>query len=107
IGTQDFDQAFAFYAAVLPSLGWCLKFVEPERPWAGWRPIDRERPLILVGHPYNGEPAAPGNGHMVALLAPSRQAVDEFYATALGHGATGEGGPGPRPEYHPNYYGAY
>ncbi|HTK34069.1 MAG TPA: VOC family protein [Caulobacteraceae bacterium] len=107
IGIQDFDRAFAFYSAVLPGLGWRLKFVEPERPWAGWRPTDRERPLILVGRPYNTEPAAPGNGQMVALLAESRRAVDAFYANALTHGAVGDGEPGLRPEYHPHYYSAY
>jgi catechol 2,3-dioxygenase-like lactoylglutathione lyase family enzyme len=107
IGVEEFDRAFAFYSALLSGLGWRLKFVERERPWAGWRPIDGDRPLILVGRPYDGEPATPGNGQMVALLAPSRETVDEFHALALTHGAVSEGAPGLRPEYHPHYYGAY
>ena len=44
---------------------------------------------------------------MVALLAPSRAAVERAHAAALAHGATCEGRPGLRPEYHPHYYGAY
>ena len=70
-------------------------------------PKDAERPLLLVGAPVNGEPAAPGNGQMIALLAPGRAAVDAFHAVALANGARDEGPPGPRPEYHPDFYGAY
>lgn len=107
VGITDFERALAFYSAVMPELGWSLKFVEHDRPWAGWKPRNQDRPLFLVGAPYNGEPAAPGNGQMVALLASSRSAVDAFYAAALAQGATCEGPPGLRPEYHPDYYGAY
>ena len=107
IGVQKFGPAIAFYTAVLAELGWRLKFVEAERPWAGWQPNDQERPLLLVGAPYNGQAAAPGNGQMLALLAPTRDAVDRFFAVSLAHGGTSEGPPGLRPEYHPDYYGAY
>ena len=107
IGVREFDRALEFYAAVLVELGWRLKFVERERPWAGWRPMGYDRPLILIGQPYDGAPANPGNGQMVALLAPNREAVDRFHATALAKGAVDDGAPGLRPEYHPDYYGAY
>lgn len=107
LGIRRFHAAVEFYSAVLPELGWRLKFVEPGRPWAGWQPADAERPLILVGRPYNGAPADPGNGQMVALLAPGRAAVDRFHAAALAAGGVSVGEPGLRPEYHPNYYGAY
>ena len=65
------------------------------------------RPLLLLGRPFDGEPAAPGNGHMTAILAPSRDTVDRSYATALRLGGSDEGAPGLRPWYHPDYYGAY
>jgi catechol 2,3-dioxygenase-like lactoylglutathione lyase family enzyme len=107
IGVRDFDRALAFYSAALAALGWRLKFVEPGRPWAGYQPATHDRPLVLIGEPYNGEPASPGNGQMVALLAPTRHAVDAFHAIALANGAISEGAPGLRPEYHPDYYGAY
>jgi catechol 2,3-dioxygenase-like lactoylglutathione lyase family enzyme len=107
IGIIDFDRALAFYSAVLPKLGWSPKFVERERQWAGWKPIDQDRPLLLVGQPYNGEQASAGNGQMVALLAASRNAVDAFYATALTAGGACDGLPGLRPAYHSDYYGAY
>ena len=107
LGVRAFDAAVDFYSAVLAELGWRLKFAEPERPWAGWQPVTEERPLLLIGRPYNGEPAEPGNGQMVALLAPSRAAVDRFHAVAIANGGVSTGAPGLRPEYHPNYYGAY
>jgi predicted lactoylglutathione lyase len=44
---------------------------------------------------------------MVALLAPTRAAVDAAHAAALAHGGECAGPPGLRPEYHANYYGAY
>ena len=94
IGVADFARAFGFYQEVMHELGFQLKFSEPEKHWAGWMKPGADRPLFLVGYPYNGEPASPGNGQMVALLAPSRDAVDRCYATAIAHGARDEGKPG-------------
>ncbi len=107
IGVKDFDRAFAFYAGLMRELGYPLRFCEPERPWAGWMPPDKDRPLLLIGRPYNREPATAGNGQMVALLAATRDTVDRCYAWALAAGAQSEGAPGLRPEYHSSYYGAY
>src|SRR5215469_12190321 len=104
IGVTDFQLAAAFYSRVMEVLGAQLKFVEQERPWMGWKPANADRPLLIIGVPFNGEPAAPGNGQMVALLAPSRAAVDACYAAALANGGQSEGPPGLRPQYHPNYY---
>jgi hypothetical protein len=44
---------------------------------------------------------------MVAFLAESREVVSRAYEVALANGATSEGEPGLRPEYHANYFGAY
>lgn len=107
MGTRDFGRALAFYSAVLPLLGWRLRFVDESRPWAGWQPAGQDRPLFLIGAPFDGEPHAAGNGQMTALLAPSRAAVDQFYEVALAHGGSDEGPPGLRPQYHAKYYGAY
>ena len=74
VGVTDFDRAF--YSKIMDALGCPLKFLEPERRWSGWKPPDADRPLLVMGKPENGEPAMPGNGQMVALLAPSRAAVD-------------------------------
>jgi catechol 2,3-dioxygenase-like lactoylglutathione lyase family enzyme len=43
----------------------------------------------------------------IAFTAPSEAAVRAFYATALAHGATDNGPPGPRPEYEAGYFAAF
>lgn len=106
IGVTDFDRAYRFYAALLPSLGLQLKFNDPGKPWAGWMLPGQPRPLFLVGAPFDGGHAR-GNGQMTALLAPSRAAVDLAHQLALSYGGTDEGAPGLRPHYHAHYYGAY
>ena len=83
IGITDFEHAFAFYQSVMEELGFTLKFSEPEKAWAGWMRPGVPRPLVFISHPYNGARATPGNGQMVALLAPSRDAVDRCYARAI------------------------
>ena len=107
IGVANFERALLFYSAVMNTLDLQLKFAEPDKPGAGWVSRTHARPLFLIGHPFNGAPHAAGNGQMIALLAPSRAAVDLAHATAVEHGATCEGAPGLRPHYHANYYGAY
>jgi catechol 2,3-dioxygenase-like lactoylglutathione lyase family enzyme len=107
LGVNDFDRAMAFYSPVLERLGLVLRFTEPARPWAGWQTPGVARPLFLIGRPFDGQPAAPGNGAMNALLAADRATVDAVHALALQHGGRCEGLPGLRPEYHANYYGAY
>jgi catechol 2,3-dioxygenase-like lactoylglutathione lyase family enzyme len=107
IGVNDFDRAFEFYSAVMSALGHTLKFREPDKQWAGWMAQGMPRPLFIVGKPNDGNPAASGNGQMVALLAPDRRSVDNAYAAALANSASCEGPPGLRAHYHPDYYGAY
>jgi lactoylglutathione lyase len=107
IGVADFERALVFYGPLMATLGLEARFCDRTRPWAGWQAPGEARPLLLIGAPYDGQPHAPGNGQMTALLAPSRTAVDAAYATALAHGGRDEGAPGLRPHYHAHYYGAY
>ena len=107
VGITNFERAFAFYCTLMAHLGHVLKFSEPENRWAAWKAKDADRPLFIIGAPFDGEVAAPGNGQMIALLAPSRKAVEDCHAAAIAHGGSCEGPPGLRPHYHPNYFGAY
>jgi catechol 2,3-dioxygenase-like lactoylglutathione lyase family enzyme len=43
----------------------------------------------------------------VAFRADSRAVVDAFYKAAMAAGGKDNGPPGPRPQYHENYYGAF
>jgi catechol 2,3-dioxygenase-like lactoylglutathione lyase family enzyme len=107
IGISDFGRALHFYTAVMDELSLRLKFSDPDRQWAGWMPPEQARPLFVIARPFNEEAATVGNGQMIALLAPTRLAVDRAHAAALVNGGRCEGAPGLRPHYHPNYYGAY
>lgn len=107
VGVSDFPRAVAFYSGLMGQPGFVLKFCRSEESWAGWMREGVSRPLFLVGLPYNREAASPGNGQTVALLASSRNAVDQCHEWAIRNGGTDEGAPGLRPHYHPNYYGTY
>jgi len=107
LGVHDFDRALRFYRALFAVMGISERFCNPDRPWAGWQSDPGPRPLFLIGRPYDQQAHHPGNGQMVALLASTREIVDRAYAVAIATGATDEGAPGLRPDYHPNYYGAY
>lgn len=107
VGVADFARAWRFYEAVMPLLGLEVRFAEPAKGWGGWQAPDRRRPLFLIGRPFDGRTADPGNGNMIALLAPDRPTVDRVFVTALAAGGISEGVPGLRPQYHASYYGAY
>lgn len=107
VGVTDFERALSFYAPLMAELGLALKFSEPDKPWAGWMKRGIARPLFLIGHPFDGGPAEPGRGQMLAFLAADRAGVQRCHALALRLGGSDEGAPGLRPHYHANFYGAY
>jgi len=107
IGISDFDRALTFYDGLFAILGLTRKFAEPDSAWAGWLEPGRPRPLVIITRPRNGAPHQPGNGQMTAFLADSRALVARAHSFALAHGGIDEGAPGLRPQYHPDYYGAY
>jgi catechol 2,3-dioxygenase-like lactoylglutathione lyase family enzyme len=43
----------------------------------------------------------------IAFASPDRATVDAFYRAAIAAGGRDNGAPGLRPNYHPNYYGAF
>jgi catechol 2,3-dioxygenase-like lactoylglutathione lyase family enzyme len=57
--------------------------------------------------PVNGRPATAGNGVHIAFEAANRETVDRFYREALRLGGKHAGAPGLRPQYGPEYYGAF
>ncbi|KAL0938328.1 glyoxalase bleomycin resistance protein dioxygenase [Colletotrichum truncatum] len=43
----------------------------------------------------------------IGFKAENRKVIDEFHKAALAAGGKDNGAPGPRPQYHPNYYAAF
>lgn len=104
IAVADFEKAKTFYDAALSPLGASLLYIVPPEYTGGVKVggYGRERPQFwLHEKPEN----APGRHY--AFTAPNRAAVDAFYAAAIAAGGKDNGGPGLRPHYHPNYYGAF
>lgn len=107
VGVSDFERALAFYRPLMEALGLPPRFCDASRPWAGWQSTPGPRPLFLIGRPWDQHPHESGNGQMVAFLAESRAMVRRAHEVALASGGVCAGAPGPRPEYHEHYYGAY
>ena len=107
VSVTDFKRAYHFYAALMDVLGLEQRFCDDVKPWAGWHSEGQSRPYFVICHPFDGGSHAAGNGQMVAFSAATRAVVDAAHAAALAQGGHSEGAPGLRPEYHPNYYGAY
>jgi len=110
LGVDDFERALHFYDEVLATLGWSRCDTDADGGWAGWGLYEEEgrRELALwICKPFDGRPASPGNGSMVALAAATRGQVDAFHRCAIGRGGRSEGAPGLRPHYGPDFYAAY
>jgi catechol 2,3-dioxygenase-like lactoylglutathione lyase family enzyme len=103
IGSNDLARSRAFYDAVLPVIGGTLAF--DYAPNAVCYQLREGR--VWINRAHNGEPATIGNGSMVGLLCVYQVEVQAAYAAALANGGSDEGAPGPRPDYGPDFYGAY
>ena len=100
-GVADLRRAMAFYDAALAPLGYA-------RVWTignagGLRPARRRR-QARAQTAVRVRSFRRGPGFHLALIAPSRAAVDRFHAEAMRAGGRDEGAPGPRPHYGANYY---
>lgn len=99
---QDIVAATRLYDAVLGCLGY--RRVVSAEEFSGYGLEDGKDKLALLGV---ADPGSPRPGFHLALQAPSRAAVDAFFESAMGHGATDNGPPGLRPHYGPTYYAAF
>lgn len=104
LSVSNFDTAKAFYDAALAPLGASMLMKAPMEYTNGVHVAGygRERPTFWL---HEGEKQVP-SVHM-AFSANSRAEVDAFYMAAMAAGGIDNGGPGLRPHYHANYYGAF
>src|SRR5438105_2942108 len=103
IRVRDFSRAKDFYVKVLGTLGFKLLMeFGPEVTGGGWSAgFGESRPDFWIG---TTQPGGPGH---VAFVARDRKAVAAFHKAALEAGGKDFGSPGPRPQYHKDYYGAF
>ncbi len=98
----DSSAATRFYSAALEALG--ARLVYEDERFSGFGVTEDDDIFGL----RRAEPAIPaGLGFHLAFGAPSRAAVDAFYAAALTQGGSDNGPPGVRTAYGPDYYAAF
>ena len=96
---RDYQKSKAFFQAALKPLGYEL-LVE----WEGFAGLGvNKKPDFWLAA---AEKRQYDQLH-IAFRAGSRKAVNAFYEAAIQAGAKDNGSPGPRTDYHPNYYGAF
>ncbi|QKD04647.1 VOC family protein [Mesorhizobium loti] len=105
IDVADFDASKAFYDKAMAPLGASLLYMVPLEYTGGAKVggYGRDRPVFWLQEGKDGQKA---HQH-VAFTARSRAEVEAFHAAALAAGGKDNGGPGLRPHYHANYYGAF
>jgi catechol 2,3-dioxygenase-like lactoylglutathione lyase family enzyme len=105
ITTTNLDRAQAFYDAVLGALGYPRINRRADAIGYGIRERGPNAPPYISVYLCAGR-LEPDNRHW-AFRAKSRAEVRAFHEAALKHGGTDDGQPGLRPQYHPDYYGAF
>ena len=94
---RDFPRAIAFYKAALAPIGYDVRMEFPDVAGIG----EEGKPDLWVMRTDN-----PTNPTHISFRA-TRESVDAFHVAALAAGATDNGAPGLRLDYHPNYYAAF
>jgi predicted lactoylglutathione lyase len=107
LGTNDLDSALTFYDALFATVGGKRLMQMPDERKLTFYGAGADKPMLVIGKPYDGAVATAGNGTMVALAADSREQVDQVYAKAIELGGADEGAPGTRGPEEMGFYGAY
>jgi catechol 2,3-dioxygenase-like lactoylglutathione lyase family enzyme len=108
---SDFHRTIAWYKAALLPLGYKLLLTFPAATTgsvdvAGFGEAATGKPDFWIAAPSAERPPTRPALH-VAFRAADRATVDAFHAAALAAGGRNNGLPGLRPQYHPDYYGAF
>ena len=98
VPVSDFERSKHFYAEALSPLGYEL-IMEPSVSAAGFGRWGKPNFGVAQGEPVHAV--------HVAFTADDRATVEAFHEEAIAAGGRDNGGPGLRPEYYSNYYGAF
>ncbi|BDI59998.1 VOC family protein [Qipengyuania nanhaisediminis] len=93
LGTNDLPRAATFYDAIAQHFG-VGRMMEFDS-FIAWGEMGGA-PGIAATKPFDEREATPGNGTMVALQVDGPDKVQAVYDTAIAHGGSDEGAPGPR-----------
>jgi len=93
---SDVAKSKSFFVAALAPLGYKMLYDFPDAVGMG-----PEHPVLWINR------GKTDNKMHVAFAAPTRALVKAFYAAAIAAGGKDNGGPGLRPNYHRDYFGAF
>jgi catechol 2,3-dioxygenase-like lactoylglutathione lyase family enzyme len=102
-GVRNFEASHRFYTAVLAPLGWVVLDESVAAGIAGYGPADGPVRMLLS----RVAPERDIHKLHIAFEAARHADVAAFYQAGMAAGGVDNGGPGPRPGYHPNYYAAF
>jgi catechol 2,3-dioxygenase-like lactoylglutathione lyase family enzyme len=103
VAVSDLGKSAAFYEAVLGALG-LAKLVDRSPATIGF---GRKYPEFWLNAREGLVPQLKSTGAHICLRAPGEDAVHAFFNTALAHGGTSAGEPGPRQAAFTTYFGAF
>jgi len=98
VSVANVAKSKAFYKAALAPLGYEALMEWESIAGFGVAP----KPDFWIGEGAANVPPV-----HIAFSAATRAQVDAFYKAAMAAGGRDNGAPGLRPNYHPNYYGAF
>jgi catechol 2,3-dioxygenase-like lactoylglutathione lyase family enzyme len=105
LGVNDLERSRRFYDAVLGCLG-LVRTVDFQGRGSDYGAMAGPLGVELTLTVERGN-VVPSQRMHLCFRAPDRAAVRAFHATALAAGGQDNGGPGLRPQYHPDYYAAF
>ena len=104
LGVADLERSRRFYDAALRPLG-LVRTVDFQERGSDYGAMAGQ---LGVEFTITVESAvSPIPGMHLCFRAPNRASVCEFHGAALAAGGRDDGGPGLRPQYHPDYYAAF
>ena len=103
LGSNDIERSRKFYDATMKELGY-QNVVPPE---AGMLVYSGPTGTLVVGKPYDGQPASVSNGATLGLAAADDDTVTRWHEAGKAAGGTCDGPPGPRERAPNNSVGAY
>ena len=99
LAVADYGRSREFYDHALAPLGITRLYADGERA-AGYGQDGRAFFWIA-------QQERPASHAHVAFAAPNRAAIVAFHAAAIANGGIDHGAPGPRPQYHSQYFAAF
>jgi catechol 2,3-dioxygenase-like lactoylglutathione lyase family enzyme len=105
LGVRELERSRHFYDAALRPMG-LVRTLDFEQRGSDYGAMAGQLGVEFT-ITVEGGGAAPARGMHICFRAPDREAVRAFHAAAIATGGRDDGGPGPRPKYHRDYYAAF